>query len=115
MSCLAEFSELRLLNPEKYNIVFNTDNIASQLVLSTGAGKDPILCACARNICKFAAIHSCMVFVVHKPGKLLVLADALSRQFKVIGAYEVSSMMCKDLQLTRVRVVFDDALLNSNL
>ena len=53
--------------------------------------------------------------VVHKPGKLLVLPDALSRQFKDIATYEVSSKMCKDLQLTRVRAVFDDALLNSNL
>ena len=96
-------------------MVINTDNIASQLVLSTGAGKDPILCACVRNIWKFAAIHSCTVSVVHKPGKLLVLADALSRQFKDIAAYEVSSKMCKDLQLTRVREVFDDALLDSNL
>ena len=102
-------------NPENYSIVINTDNIASQLVLSTGAGKDYVLCACARNIWKFAAIHSCTVSVVHKPGQFLMLADAFSRQFKDSATYDISSKMCKDLQLARVRVMFDDKLLDSNL
>ena len=35
-------------DPVKHNIIVNTDNLASQLVLNSGHGKDAVFCACAR-------------------------------------------------------------------
>ena len=45
-----------------------------------GASRDPIICACDRKIWRFAAVKSCTIQINHKPGKDLVLADALSRR-----------------------------------
>ena len=66
-------------DPRRFNIQVNTDNMTSQQVLETGSGRDPILCACAREIWLFAACNSTTVIICHKPGKELVFADALSR------------------------------------
>ena len=41
--------------PHEYTIIINTDNIASQQVLESGKGRDPILCACARQLWLLAA------------------------------------------------------------
>ena len=56
--------------------MINTDNIASQQVLDSGAGSDEVLTACAREIWLFSAINNCRVEILHKPGKDLLLADA---------------------------------------
>ena len=45
-------------HPENYKIVINTDNAASQQVLTSGSGKDPTLTACARELWLFAANNS---------------------------------------------------------
>ena len=89
--------------------------MASQLVLSTGAGKDSVLCACAREIWKFAAMNNCDVSIEHKPGKQLKLADALSRQFHDTAAYNIASSMCTQLHLTRTRISFNDMLFDDTL
>ena len=102
-------------SPHNYMLTVNTDNQASQTVLSSGAGRDPILCACARALWRFAAINSCTIKVVHKPGKDLVLADALSRQHFDQAARVRAEHLCKINNLVRVRVnhdvtLFDDIL-----
>ena len=53
-----------------YKIIINTDKKeASQHVLQSGVGRDQILCACARQIWKFAAVNTCLIEIWHKPGK----------------------------------------------
>ena len=37
-------------DPVNYVVRINTDNLASQMVLTSGKGRDDILCACARQI-----------------------------------------------------------------
>ena len=49
---------LRNLAPPKaheYSIIINTDNMTSQQAFSSGAGRDPVICACARQIWLIAA------------------------------------------------------------
>ena len=64
--------------PSRFNIQVNTDNMTSQQVLETSSGRDPILCACSREIWLFAVCNSMTVTIWHKPGKELVFADAQS-------------------------------------
>ena len=78
LNLVAALFSLAPETPCNLKIVINTDNEASQKVLQSGAGHDPILCACARQIWNFAAINSCIVEIRYKPGKDLPLADALS-------------------------------------
>ena len=61
-----------------YTIIVNTENMTSQQVLSSGAGKDPVICVCAHYIWLIAAEKSTDVIIAHKPGKDIVFADALS-------------------------------------
>ena len=79
LNLVAALFSLTPETPCNFKIVINRDNEASQKVLQSGAGRDPILCACAIQIWKFATINSCIVEICHKPGKDLPLADALSR------------------------------------
>ena len=69
-------------DPHKFHVIINTDNIASQIVLEEGRGKDVMLCAGARQIWLLSALKVFSVSILHKPGSELVLADALSRRFK---------------------------------
>ena len=73
------------LKPLEYKIVINTDNMTSQQVLSSGAGKDDVICECARQIWLVAAD----VVITHKPGKEIVFADALSRMSFDHGARNI--------------------------
>lgn len=91
-------------NPQDFIIRINTDNKVSQSVLSTGAGRDPVLCACAREIWRYAAVNSTSIDVVHKPGKDLILADALSRAPFDPAAKARADHLCAQLQLQRIRV-----------
>ena len=95
-------------NREDYKVVINTDNSASQQVLSSGAGRDPVLTACAREIWLYAATHSCQVEILHKPGKDLVLADALSRRATDPAMDIKATRMTQSLNLTQTHVKFDD-------
>ena len=66
-------------NLHEYNILINTDNMASQQVLHSGKGHDPTLCACSRPLWLLPAKFNFDFKIVHTPGKDLILADALSR------------------------------------
>ena len=90
--------------PCNFKIVINTDNEASQKVLQSGAGRDQILCACARQIWKFAAINSCIIEIRHKPGKDLPLADALSRSHISEIANKFVAEQCTLRNLERIFV-----------
>ena len=92
LACALDINNLEAINlvvalhtfiptdPHNYSIRINTDNQASQTLLNIGIDKDPILCACARELWLFGTINSCTIEIVHKPGKDLILADALSRR-----------------------------------
>lgn len=94
-------------SPHNFKIQLNTDNMASQQVLSTGKGRDEILCACARSIWMFAALNCLDVVVIHKPGSSLILADALSRYFLSDRYKAKANRMVVDQNLTRIRVSHD--------
>ena len=95
-------------NPEKYLILINTDNTASQSVLESGTGRDPTLCACAREVWLIAALHSTEVQIKHKPGVELVLADALSRMNHEAMAARTAQTILEKRQLLRVMPDTDD-------
>lgn len=63
----------------KRGILIHTDNISSSFALTTGKTRDPILAACARELWLEAAIRDVEIKIVHKPGHMIPLADALSR------------------------------------
>ena len=94
--------------PSDYKLIINTDNSASQQVLSSGAGKDLILTACARELWLYAACNSCEVQVLHKPGKDLVLADALSRRAFDGSADKKAESILGTLGLQEITVSFNN-------
>ena len=102
-------------NPNRYLIVINTDNQASQVVLESGKGKDPVLTACARQLWLMAAVRSSEIKVVYKPGNALILADALSRAHANPKLNELAETRCKELNLVRIRFEHSFDILNSNL
>ena len=79
LALLHAVSALLPANPRNFIILISTDNLASQQVLSSGKGKEPLLFACARQLWLISAINNCELEIKHKPGADLVLADALSR------------------------------------
>lgn len=103
------------IDPSNFTIIINTDNMASQLVLSSGAGKDKILCACSREIWRLAAIMNCDIEIKHKPGKDLILADALSRQHFDPSAAAKVHLLCRSMNLRGCRATFDDNILDFEL
>ena len=102
-------------HPHRFDIVVNTDNMATQQVLSEGTGLDKVLSACAREIWLLAAYNNCMVQVVHKPGKELVLADALSRYSESPTARLRADMMCAQLGLSRKDIHHSLEVLSDNI
>ena len=101
--------------PHRYDIVVNTDNMATQQVLSEGTGRDTVLSACAREIWLLAAHNNCTVQVLHKPGKDLVLADALSRYSDTPAARLRADFMCARLGLSRIRIQHSLEVLTDDL
>ena len=91
-------------DPVNYVVRINTDNLASQMVLTSGKGRDNILCACARQIWLIAAMGSFELQIVHKPGVTLILADALSRFATDKRLRGKAITMCKNKSLQRVRL-----------
>ena len=110
LNLIAAIKALAPPKPEEYCIVVNTDNQASQQVLSTGAGRDPTLTACAREIWLFAANNSCQIEIRHKPGKDLILADALSRRSFDRAAEAMANEECTALGISEISLTFDNAL-----
>ena len=108
INLIVAMHELTPDNPDQYNIIINTDNSASQQVLDSGAGRDTVLTACAREIWLYAATMSCEINIVHKPGKDLVLADALSRRTFDRAADIKATTLIKQLNLHEIYVDFAD-------
>ena len=54
-----------------------------------------MLCQCTRELWLYAAKHSTEAVIVHKPGKELVFADALSRRFldQVVTAHRLTAKL----------------------
>ena len=90
--------------PANYNIVIFTDNKTAQSVFESGYGRNKTLTAAARYISKFQAKNSCSVVIKHKPGKDLVVADALSRAFTNVTSQKIAMEHCLKNNLTRIRV-----------
>ena len=93
-------------HPQRFSITVNTDNTASQIVLDSGKGQDPILTACARQVWFLAAKFSTSIKVIHKPGIQLVLADSLSRSHQSSKAKTKARSMCKTLALKEIKIDF---------
>ena len=102
-------------NPSNYKIILNTDNTASQCILNSGTGKDPILAACSRQLWLLAAQANTDVQVLHKPGQQLVLADALSRLHSSRIHKQRASVMCKSKGLTQITVEHGITILDPDL
>ena len=108
INLIVAMKHLAPASPQNYKIVINTDNAASQQVLSSGAGRDPVLTACAREIWLFAASTACEIVVLHKPGRDLVLADALSRRPFDRSADVRAAGLLESLGLTEIPVSFEN-------
>ena len=87
----------------KYDIQMDTDNLASQQVFESGAGKDRVLTACARFIWKFSAKENSIVNIKHKPGETLIISDALSRASFNVKCRKIATDYCVYHNLIRVR------------
>ena len=102
-------------NPNNYKIVLNTDNAASQAILNEGFGRDLVLCACARQLWFIAAQANTDVEVIHKPGRELVLADALSRAHLSNKHINIANKLCKDLKLQKLVIEHTECILDKDL
>lgn len=60
-------------------VTIYTDNQSSSFALSSGVTTDSVLSACARELWLEAAVRDIDIQILHKPGALIPLADALSR------------------------------------
>ena len=102
-------------NPSQYVIVINTDNQNTQTVLTSGSGRDLILTACVRQMWLLAATASCTLDIVYKPGKQLVLADALSRAHKNTAMALKAHSITDQRQLERIRITHSFNILDPDL
>lgn len=99
-------------NPQDFRVRINTDNATSQQVLASGFGRDPVLCACARQICLITAEGNFEFEILHKPGVELVLADNLSRQFGSSKAKKEALEECRQRNLSEISVPFSVNILD---
>ena len=90
--------------PEGGVVHINTDNSAAAASLETGRCADPHLGMCARELWLIAAICNFTLIISHKPGKELVLADALSRAHLSPQANNIMNEQCRRLGLDRIRI-----------
>ena len=127
LSCSFTIAQLEALNlvhavtnllpplPHNFIIKVNTDNMPSQQVLESGRGKDPILCACARQLWLLAAKFNFELLILHKPGKDLLLADALSRLKDSETTRKKAQALCADLNLSPIIISFSLDILDFDL
>ena len=101
--------------PSDFKVIINTDNIGSQQVLSSGSGRDLILCACARQLWLLAAQNYCELAIEHKPGNKLILADALSRFHLDKGSKSKAQELCYQKNLQEIYIKFSLDILDSQL
>ena len=63
----------------KKRILFHCDNLASVIILTKGRSKDPIIMKLMRRLEMCAAKFNFAFYSEHVPGKMNLIADALSR------------------------------------
>ena len=87
----------RTLTPDMpgMSVLILTDNLSSRHALMSGHTKDPILAACAREMWLEAAKRDQRIQIDHKPGKEMVLADALSRYYSSPRKKELAEQLVK--------------------
>ena len=102
-------------DPGNFKLIINTDNAASQQVLSSGRGRENVLCTCARQLWFLSANNNSELEICHRAGKDLVLADALSCSFESNIMKLKAAGLCKQLNLKEVPVTFSLSILDFNL
>ena len=107
LALLHVISALLPANPCNFIISISTDNLASQQVLSSGKGKEPLLCACARQLWLISAINNCELEIKQKPGVDLVLADTLSRSLHDPSMKSKADDLCATANLVEVPDILD--------
>ena len=112
INLIAALENLCPQDPHNYDIQIVTDNMSSKQVLATGSGKDVILTACARKLWHFCALKSCHVEIIHKPGKTLIIADALSRAFINENCKLTATNYCIKNNLERILIDHNAVLTN---
>ena len=115
MNLLHALKYLLPQNPNKYKIILNTDNAATQATLTEGIGRDLVLCACSRQLWLIAVQNNTDVEVVHKPGKDLVLADALSRSHDSHKHKTLANSICKLKGLQEISILHTESILDKDL
>lgn len=98
--------------PHKYTIQIYTDNLPSANILGNGGGRSRLLAACARELWLVASLRSTTIQIFHKPGKDLLLADALSRYNTGEPFRSTADRMVEALCLTKVNVNHDMSILS---
>ena len=96
-------------------VIVNTDNQASACTLETGRGSDEALCMCSRELWLLAALFGFGLEIRHKPGRDLVLADALSRAHKDPELAAEAARRCARLGLSQVSVHHSITRFSTNL
>ena len=82
-------------------MIVNTDNVASQ-VLEAGRGRDVMLCACAQQHLLLSVLNNFELCIKHKPGRDLVLADALSRRHNSVEMDKKAAELVRNVSLEEV-------------
>lgn len=85
-----------------------TDNISSAYALETGRTRDNTLASCSQEIWLLAAKFNQDIKRAHKRGKLLPLADALSRAHSNHAKHQAASAIIRRDNLTLVDPVLDN-------
>jgi hypothetical protein len=94
----------------EFHTIITMNNTASQQMLEMCWGKDDILCIGTREIWFYSAAMSTGVAIIHAPGDILFLADALSRQMTCETACQTVVALCEHQALTRVTQAIDNIL-----
>ena len=77
-----------------------------QQVLSKGIARDPFICTYARKLWLISALESTSLNIVHKEGKFLAVADALSCFHKDNKCRRKAMIACAERSLARFNVDF---------
>lgn len=97
-------------------VLVYTDNLSSSMALTTGKTTDMVLAACARQLWLEAAVRDMEIKILHKPGSLIPLADALSRMASDSSKREFVNIEVSNRGLTQLPPVlsgyqfFDDSI-----
>ena len=101
-------------NLEHVRVHIYSDNSASVAVMMNGRTGDQVMASTARDLAMYVAMNQWEIVVTHKPGKDLVLADALSRYdtgdgYKAIVEKEVSERKLVEVQpVDLIHILYTD-------